>query len=192
KPADKPMADKDRKPSDKPSTDVVVTPPKDRPAGTDPKPTATPFPRRALLVSVHNYLYANPTNPGGPIASQPSVTSILGRFSGAALKIPPAQIGHLSDMAKQPTSPIKPVIEETIKSFLAGSRAQDRLLLLFVGHAVEIKGEGYLVPIEGELGNADTLIPIKWVYDQLAACKARQKVLVLDVCRLDPSRGLER
>jgi hypothetical protein len=36
------------------------------------------------------------------------------------------------------------------------------------------------------------LIPLKWVYEQLAKCPARQKVLVVDVNRLNPGHGLER
>ena len=36
------------------------------------------------------------------------------------------------------------------------------------------------------------MIPLKWVYEQMAKCKARQKVLVLDVNRLNPGHGLER
>ena len=48
------------------------------------------------------------------------------------------------------------------------------------------------MPIEGELDNAATLIPLKWVYEKLAACKARQKVFVVDVCRFSPTNGAER
>ena len=44
--------------------------------------------------------------------------------------------------------------------------------MLFVGHAVELGDEVYLVPIEGDLENAATLIPLKWVYEKLAASKA--------------------
>ena len=64
--------------------------------------------------------------------------------------------------------------------------------MFFIGHAVVIGDDTYLVPIEGELDNADTLIPLKWVYEQMAMCKARQKVLVVDVNRLNPGHGLER
>src|SRR5262249_8195879 len=72
------------------------------------------------------------------------------------------------------------------------SRKQDRILVFFVGHLVEIGDEGYLVPIEGELDNPATLIPLKWFYAQLAKCKARQKVLIVDGNRFNPSQGLER
>ena len=50
----------------------------------------------------------------------------------------------------------------------------------------------FLAPIEGELDNAATLIPLKWLYEQLAKCKARQKVLVLDVNRYNQTFGQER
>ena len=46
--------------------------------------------------------------------------------------------------------------------------------------------------IEGELDRADTLIPLKWFYEQLAKCKARQKVLVLDGNRYNRAFGQER
>jgi hypothetical protein len=64
--------------------------------------------------------------------------------------------------------------------------------VFFVGHAVEIGDDVYLAPIEGELDNPATLIPLPWVYDQMARCKARQKVLVMDVNRLNPGLGIER
>ena len=48
------------------------------------------------------------------------------------------------------------------------------------------------MPIEGEATDKDTLIPLKWVFEQMTASKARQKILLLDVCRFDPARGAER
>ena len=87
---------------------------------------------------------------------------------------------------------MKPVIETTLTNFLDSSRDQDCILVFFIGHSVVIGDDTYLAPIEGELDNADTLIPLKWVYEKMAACKARQKVLVMDVNRLNPGHGVER
>src|SRR5262249_54043042 len=106
--------------------------------------------------------------------------------------IPPGQVVHLSDAAREPNSPVKAVIENTLADFLKSSRAHDRLLILFAGHGVEIEGEAYLVPIEGGLGDPKTLIPLEWVYQQLEQGRAGQKVRVVDVCRLNPSKGTER
>src|SRR5262249_34385046 len=133
------------------------------------------FPRRALIISVHNYLYANPVHYGtlGPGAhNMINLREKLAQDNG--FKIPIPQIALLSDGAseKDARAPMRPVIEKTLTSFLETSRPQDRILVFFIGRGVEMKGEAYLVPIEGELDNPATLIPLKWFYDQLAACKA--------------------
>src|SRR5262245_10363337 len=88
--------------------------------------------------------------------------------------------------------PLKGVVEGTIAQFLDSSRAQDRIVLVYCGHAVEKKGEAYLVPLEGDLDEVETLIPLKWVYEKLGACKAQEKFIIFDVCRLHPERGIER
>ncbi len=163
-----------------------------------PKPPDIPvaagaFPRRALAISVNDYLFANPINYGMPIAAGPNVQTLLDRFSqGSGLHIAPSQLGILSDAARVSVPPTEPVIRNTVVNFLKGSRAQDRVILLIVGHVVEVEGEPVLLPIDGMTDSKDGTVPLKWVYDQLAACKARQKVLILDTCRLDPSKGLER
>src|SRR5437660_1660126 len=71
-------------------------------------------------------------------------------------------------------------------------RRQDCIMLVFVGHAVEFDDDPYLVPLEGELTVKESLIPLRWVLDRLLACPARQKVLVVDVCRTNTARGHER
>jgi hypothetical protein len=186
--------------------------PKD--GGKKPRNDMEYFPLRALLVSVNNYLYANPLPYGNQGANTGDLAGDLERF----LHFPKSQVTELSDgaagaQAHPPVKPVivlphgpgqgqfpgaraqppvKPVIEQAVTDFLAASRPMDRVLLLFTGHAVAIDKAVYLVPIEGDLEDAKTLIPLTWVYETLARCKARQKVLVLDVCRLDPAQGKER
>ena len=36
------------------------------------------------------------------------------------------------------------------------------------------------------------MIPLEWLYKQLEECPAKQKLLILDVCRFNPSKGEER
>jgi hypothetical protein len=147
------------------------------------------FPRRALFICISNYLYANPVSYG---TKSRTVHSVFERLC-ETLHIPENQRLELSDGAPVDAyPPLKPVIENTVTEFLDSCRAQDRIILAFIGHAVEIDGQPYLVPLEGQLGVKETLIPLKWVYSQLSKCKARQKVFIVDVCRYDPSRGLER
>ncbi len=160
---------------------------------TSDQPRGAPeFPRRALVIDVQNYLYANPTHAGMPIPGARNIPNFLDALN-RGLHIPMNEMALLSDGApKGARPPMKPVIEKTLTGFLDSSRAQDRIMVFFIGHAVAINGAAYLAPIEGELDNADTLIPLKWVYDRMAKCKARQKVLVMDVNRFNPGRGLER
>ena len=65
-------------------------------------------------------------------------------------------------------------------------------MVFFIGHSVEMDDDVYLAPIEAELDKPATLIPLKWFYEQLAKCKVRQKVLVLDVNRYNQTFGQER
>ena len=88
--------------------------------------------------------------------------------------------------------PTEEAIRNTITSFMETSRKQDRIILLIVGHVLEINGEPSLLPIDGLTDGKDGGVPLKWIYEQLAKCPARQKVLILDTCRLDPSKGQER
>ncbi len=151
------------------------------------------FPRRALVISVHDYLFANPVGAGTHLSGGHKVADFPDRLS-KALRIPRNQVAHLSDAAAgdHARPPLRPVIEETLTKFLESSREQDRVIVFFVGHAAESGNQAYLVPLEGELDRPETLIPLRWVYEQLAKCRAKQRVLVLDVCRSNPVAGSER
>ena len=151
-----------------------------------------PFPRRALVVSIHNYLYANPTQYGLMVQGMKNIPAIT-KYLTNQMRVPQNQIMHLSDAAKDnPAPPTKSVVESTITDFLKSSRKQDHLMLVFVGHAIENDGQVYLAPIEGDLTDPASLIPLSWLYKELDSCVAHQKILVLDVCRFSPTIGVER
>ena len=171
--------------------------------GFKPSPTNDPFPRRALLISVNHYLmfstvhYGSPQEPvkGGYPGSSTAV--LRDRLTRPPLYFPLSQVTELSDgvpdnvkgVKAHPTQ--KSVIETTIKDFVDTSREQDRILLLFAGHACSREDKSYLIPIDGNFESTDTLIPLQWVYDQLARCRAQQKLLILDTFRFSPGRGFE-
>jgi Caspase domain len=141
------------------------------------------YPRRALLISVCDYAMAGPL-----VYGKPAMGNYLGANQHAlaarleqSVEFPANQIAELSDKAAKPTAPRKAAIEETLVDFLNTSRSQDCILVVFSGHVVEIDKEAYLVPVEGRLGAAKTLISFDWLLDKLARCKAHQKVLVLDI-----------
>jgi hypothetical protein len=155
------------------------------------------FPRRALLINVDNYLMFNSLAYG---QSYDKVGKVPGSSTGALrerfimtppMNMAPDQVIELSDGARSPQPTQKAVIEATIKEFLEGCREQDRIILLFAGHACDIEKDSFLIPIEGIRDEPEKLIPLKWVYEQLAKCKARQKIFILDVFRYAPARGFE-
>lgn len=154
------------------------------------------FPRRALAISVNDYLLANPLNYGRDYEGRfpgSSTHAVLYWLShGFRMKFPKSQLTELSDYSLKGDAPLKSVIENTVKEFVDTSRPQDRIMLLFSGHAVEMDDQAYLIPIEGDRDDPKTLVPISWVYKQLESCPARQKIFIVDVCRYDPGRGLER
>jgi hypothetical protein len=147
------------------------------------------FPRRLLAIGIHTYPYCNPLNSGG---SKEHGFYHVARQLGGMLYVPQNQVAVLSDRAPTPIPPTKDVVEKAITDFIESSRDQDRIVLLFVGHAVELDDTPYLVPLLGEPDKKETLIPLDWLYGRLAKCKARQKLLILDICRFDPVRGAER
>jgi hypothetical protein len=193
-----PPPDTGKRPDTSPDTGRRPGPSTRRDTGKKPSDlpvAAGPFPRRALGISINNYLYANPINYGIPGPAAANVQTLLDRFSQReALRIPADQVALLSDAASDRVAqpPTEPVIRDTITNFLDTSRPQDRILLLIVGHVVEVGDEPALIPIDGDTESKEGTIPMKWIYERLAACKARQKVLVLDTCRLNPSKGQER
>lgn len=165
-----------------PETKKVTPPPPPPPA------VATKLPRRALFIHASNYLYLNQV---------PSRMGYLAaKFTEKPLKFDRNQVFVLSDnppdgtgkgatgeLTYLPMAPQKARIEKAIADFCESSREQDRIMVVFVGHAVEIEKEAFLIPIDGQKDDKETLIPLKTVYDQLAKSKARQKVLLLDAFR---------
>jgi hypothetical protein len=175
-------------------------------AKPNPKFTNDPFPRRALLISVNNYLMFNTVQYGG----DQDMTANKDRYPGSStavmrdrltrppMNFPATQVTELSDGIPPENKPgkahstQKSVLASAITDFVESAREQDRILVLFAGHGAFVEDKSYLVPIDGNLQKPESLVPLQWVYDQLAKCKAQQKVLILDVFRFSPSRGFER
>jgi hypothetical protein len=165
---------------------------KDNPPSADPRPI---LPRRALIISPENYLLLNRTQFFQQDVGRGEFenTLIRGFSAGAPLNISPDQVFVLSDsdLLRTAIPPQKGVVEKAIRDFCESSRAADRILFLWSGHACDIAGKTYLIPLEGDKDAQETCIPLDWVYEQLAQCKARQKVLIFDAFRYPPARGLE-
>lgn len=163
-------------------------------AASSGEPKAAPeHPRRALVVQVHNYLYLNPLTAATPARNREA----LDRFANS-LRVPNGKANRqffiLSDNLPSPEerTPTRSTILTAVREFCQSSRAQDRIVLYFHGHAFESREQGYFAPVEGEAGDVKTLVPIAEIYAALKTCKATQKVVVWDVCPCNPEQAAIR
>lgn len=92
------------------------------------------------------------------------------------------------------------LVRMELMNFLDKVGANDSVLLAFSGHGdVDEKGKAWLMMPEVQLRAGKepselfrfTAIAVGEVYDQIASCEARQKLVVLDACRSGASRGEE-
>jgi hypothetical protein len=155
--------------------------------------------RRALVISINNYLYMNPTLFGSTKdgAAPRGVSTLMDRFR-TGLRIKRDQMALVSDAA--PNNPIKPskkAIEDALSSFLTGVREQDCLVLVIIGHVVDAApaegqpDEPCLVPLDGVASKSETLIPVSAILHQVELSSARQKLVIFDTCRFNPARGFD-
>lgn len=161
---------------------------------TTSKLSGDPFPRRMLFVHISKYIYFNNLTPGAGTRGDDLPTRTAKKIA-FEWRIPNDkdnnQLFVLSDTSgdKEFKPPIKSVLEKAVAEFCSTSRAQDRVVVYFGGHAVEMDGKAYLVPVEGEPDAVGTLIPLDDIFAKLKDCKAQQKLLILDVCRFNTQYG---
>jgi hypothetical protein len=171
-----------------------------------PAAKAAAFPRRMLFVSISRYMFLNPLtyaefkagSMGGDVTKAAAVRLANEWSVPYDPKDPDRnQLYLLSDTARpdkgaaDPPVPVRNVVVGAYEQFFATSRAQDRVVVYFGGHALEVGGKAYLAPLDGDPDDPEpTLIPVADFYDKLKACKATQRVVVWDVCRLNPQKGV--
>jgi hypothetical protein len=183
-----------------------VTPPTNPEDVTDPSATPTPerghqhtevrLPRRLLFIHIGNYAFLNPLTSNAPDAPDRTMSAAL--QLAHELKVPSErdnnQVFLLSDTAPPPDNklPTRTAIVGAYERFFDTSLRTDRIVVYFGGHAIEVDGKAYLVPMEGDRNDPKILISIEDFYARLKACKAVQKVVIWDVCRFNPERGRDR
>ena len=80
--------------------------------------------------------------------------------------------------------PIRENIRRRIESVLKADRKDDLVLLAFSGHGVHLDGRSYFCPVGADLDRPETTrVPLEFIYEQLEASAARQKVLLVDASR---------
>lgn len=103
---------------------------------------------------------------------------------------PADHILSLSDNTKD-ARPTGRLVRAKLTEWLKKPGPMDRVLVFFSGHGVrDARDELYLAPLDidpkrpGEAG-----IPVAWVREQLAACPAALKLLILDTCHAGSEKG---
>jgi hypothetical protein len=78
-------------------------------------------------------------------------------------------------------------VERAIKNLAQVAEADDKILFFFSGHGVTYNGTSFIVPTDGDQTKG---VSLTWVKDQFAACKAKEKVMILDVCHSGAAKGV--
>ena len=78
-------------------------------------------------------------------------------------------------------------VERAIKRLAEVAEPEDKILFFFSGHGVTCNGTSFLVPTDGDLTKG---VSLTWIKDQFAACKAKEKVMILDACHSGAAKGV--
>jgi len=91
------------------------------------------------------------------------------------------------DAEKKRYLPFAVNIKRELKQLLALADGAELVVVCFSGHGVHLAGQSYLCPLEASLEDpGETMVRLEEVYEQLRACKAKRKLLIVDACRNDP------
>ncbi len=163
------------------------------------------FPRRMLFIGITKYLYCNTLHGGvngGPSGNGRSEFAEAAKQLAFQFRVPTDkdnnQLFLLTDAegkmaanaAQRPM--LKDVVLDTVKRFAESSRGQDRVVFYFGGHAAMKDGAAYLVPVEGDLNEVESLIPLTDFFAAVKDCPAQQKVVLFDVCRANTDGNVVR
>jgi hypothetical protein len=99
---------------------------------------------------------------------------------------------EITDDAPDPeTQPLKASLLAGLPRWLSQPTPEDRLIVYFSGHGFrDPSGKLYLAPIDCDPADpASTGIPVEWFRQQIAACKAGFKLLILDACHAGSEKG---
>ncbi|MEQ8791509.1 MAG: caspase family protein [Pirellulaceae bacterium] len=104
----------------------------------------------------------------------------------------PENVLEIIDNAQNPRfQPLRSSLLSAIPFWLKKPAENDRILVYFSGHGVRDKeGKLYLAPIDCDPKNpTETAVAAEWFRQQLAACKAKQKLLIIDACHAGSEKG---
>ncbi len=93
-------------------------------------------------------------------------------------------ISLLNSESAERRLPTKAHLAEQIHATLSTAQPDDFVLLAFSGTGLEIDGARFFCPSDANPAEVTTLLPFDWLCDELRACPAALKVVLVDACRI--------
>lgn len=141
----------------------------------------------AFLVGIEGYKKANPLrHTVNDMRQLKNALCARGNYSAV-------NVAEFVDSKDESIQPTKANLMAALPAFLGKPGPEDLVLIAFSGHGFRDKdGKLYLAPIDCDPANASaTGIPVEWLREQLAKCRAKTKLLILDACHAGSEKGEE-
>jgi hypothetical protein len=140
----------------------------------------------AILIGIEKYQRANPLRfTDNDVARLVQTLCIRGGY-------PHQCVLEMTDRAVDAAlQPLKTSLAAALPQWLQKPEPDDTVLVYFSGHGFrDAAGKMYLAPMDCDPANpAETCIPVEWFRQQIAACRAHVKLLVLDACHAGSEKG---
>lgn len=80
-----------------------------------------------------------------------------------------------------------------VDSFIRANKDSETLLFFYAGHAIQLNGRNYLIPVDATIDDPDLLsklFDLRYLLDALASIDSRTRIVMLDACRSNPFSAL--
>lgn len=140
--------------------------------------------RWALIIGINDYQHVGTLNYCRQDAEALKGTLVEeAGFSPRRVVMLTDDVSHLRDLATEGN------IRGGIEQFAQLAGEEDTVLVYFAGHGITLEGQDYLLPVDGRR-KAESAVPVEWVKSRLEKCKAKTRLLVLDMCRPGSERAV--
>ncbi|TWT91977.1 caspase family protein [Stieleria varia] len=147
----------------------------------------------AFLVGVRDYSLNNELTPLS--YSENDVEDLATTLQQAGVPTGNITLMTQTAAAKQARyTPTSRQIRKELSMVLSELTEQDSIIIGFSGHGLQFKGDpvNYFCPADASLEDKSTLISLSSIYEDLHACKAGAKFLLVDACRNDPLSNIRK
>lgn len=142
----------------------------------------------ALLIGVERYQLA------APLRHTLNDVHQLARTLQERGGVPESQVLQITDdAADERFQPLRASLLEELPKWLEKPAPNDRVIVYFSGHGFrDDQGQMYLAPIDCDPSNAAaTGIPVEWFREQIAGCRAKFKLMIIDSCHAGSEKGTD-